>query len=46
MGQCSAAIRVKKLCDKRNIKIVEDASESLGTFYSDGASFQVNILVQ
>ena len=36
MGQCSAAIRIKKLCDKRNIKIVEDASESLGTFYSDG----------
>jgi len=27
--------KVKKLCKKRNIKLIEDCSESLGTFYKD-----------
>ena len=35
-GNAVQLSELKKLCDKRNIKIVEDASESLGTFYSDG----------
>ena len=32
-GNAVALAEIQKLCKKRNIKIVEDCSESLGTFY-------------
>tara|TARA_Y100001958_G_C21248319_1_gene580874 strand:- start:11269 stop:12432 length:1164 start_codon:yes stop_codon:yes gene_type:complete len=35
-GNAVQLLELKKLCKERNIKIVEDASESLGTFYLDG----------
>lgn len=34
-GNLADTIRIKKLCKQRNIKILEDASESLGSFYEN-----------
>lgn len=34
-GNLVDIIRIKKLCNQRNIKILEDASESLGSFYEN-----------
>ena len=36
-GNAASFSELKLLCEKRNIKIIEDASESLGTFYTYGA---------
>jgi perosamine synthetase len=35
-GNACWLVELIELCNKRNIAIVEDASESLGTFYNDG----------
>ena len=35
-GNAVNLIKLKKLCDERKIKIVEDAAESLGSFYTAG----------
>ncbi len=32
-GNAASFFKLKSICEKRNIKIIEDASESLGTFY-------------
>jgi len=35
-GNAASFTKLKSLCEKRGIKIIEDASESLGTFYTKG----------
>ena len=34
-GNLADTIKIKKICKQRNIKILEDASESLGSFYEN-----------
>ena len=34
-GNAANMVNLIKLCKQRNIKVIEDASESLGTFYKD-----------
>ncbi len=35
-GNAVDLVSLKKICQARNIKIIEDATESLGTFYTEG----------